>query len=54
MFVPKYQELLKATTICNVEDVAKMVGADITKPDFWRESLQLIADSIDQFMELTK
>ncbi|MBP7320115.1 MAG: M3 family oligoendopeptidase [Lachnospiraceae bacterium] len=53
-FVPKYQELLKATTICDVEDVAKMVGADITKPDFWRESLQLIADSIDQFMELTK
>ena len=52
--VPKYQELLNATTIHNVEDVAMMVGADLTKPDFWRGSLQLIADSIDEFMELTK
>ena len=52
-FVPKYQALLNATTTQNVEDVAKMVGADITKPDFWRDSLQLIADSIDTFMELT-
>jgi pepF/M3 family oligoendopeptidase len=52
-FVPKYQALLNATTTQNVEDVAKMVGADITKPDFWRDSLQLISDSIDTFMELT-
>lgn len=52
-FVPKYRELLKATTVCSVEDVAKMVGADITKPDFWRNSLELIAETIDEFIRLT-
>lgn len=52
-FVPKYRELLKATTVCNVEDVAKMVGADITKPDFWRGSLELISETIDEFIRLT-
>ena len=52
-FVPKYRELLKATTVSTVEDVAKMVGADITKPDFWRNSLELIAENIDEFIRLT-
>ncbi|HEX3022815.1 MAG TPA: peptidase M3, partial [Lachnospiraceae bacterium] len=53
-FVPKYRALLKATTVSSVEDVAKLAGIDITKPDFWRESLQSFADQIDMFLELTK
>lgn len=51
-FVPKYQALLHATTISTSEDVAKMAGIDITKPDFWRQSLKSIADRIDEFMAL--
>lgn len=53
-FVPKYRALLKATTVSSVEDVAKMAGIDITKPDFWRQSLQSYANEIDEFLELTK
>ncbi|WP_310602607.1 M3 family oligoendopeptidase [Anaerosporobacter sp.] len=53
-FVPKYRALLKATTVSSVEDVAKMAGIDLTKPDFWRQSLQSYSDEIDMFLELTK
>lgn len=51
-FVPKYQALLHATTVSSSEDVAKMAGVDITKPDFWRQSLQAIADLIDELIAL--
>ncbi|MDF2819993.1 MAG: oligoendopeptidase pepF/M3 family [Clostridiales bacterium] len=53
-FLPKYRSLLHATTVNTVEDVAKMAGIDLTKPDFWRESLQSFSDQIDQFIELSK
>jgi len=53
-FLPKYRALLHATTISSVEDVAQMAGIDLTKPDFWRSSLELAAQSIDEFLELTK
>lgn len=53
-FVPKYQALLNATTVKSVEDVAAMAGIDLTKPDFFRNSLKTVADSIDAFLELTK
>lgn len=50
-FVPKYREMLTATTVSTVEDVAAMAGIDITKPDFWRKSLKLVADQIDLFVK---
>lgn len=53
-FVPKYQELLRATTVADVEDVALIVGADLTTPKFWEDSLQLIADDVETFINLTK
>lgn len=53
-FVPKYRALLNATTICSVEDVALMAKIDLTTPDFWRQSLKTISDSIDLFLELTR
>ena len=52
-FLPKYRELLRATTVNNVEDVAGIAGIDLTKPEFWRQSLQIIADQIDLFIEET-
>ncbi|WFR55973.1 M3 family oligoendopeptidase [Anaerocolumna sp. AGMB13025] len=53
-FVPKYRALLKATTVCSVEDVALMAKIDLTTPEFWRQSLKTVSDSIDLFLELTK
>lgn len=52
-FVEKYNELLKATGKNSIKDVAKMVDVDITKPDFFRESLNLIKMDIEQFILLT-
>ena len=51
-FVPKYNALLKATATCSVEDTAKMAGIDLTKPDFWRSSLQTFANLIDEYAAL--
>ena len=53
-FVPQYKALLKATTVNTVEDVAKMADIDLTKPEFWRQSLQAVSNSIDEFLEMTK
>ncbi|MEN6470425.1 MAG: M3 family oligoendopeptidase [Clostridiaceae bacterium] len=53
-FVPKYRELLKATTVSTVEEVAKMAGIDITKESFWEQSLEVVSGMIDEFFELTK
>lgn len=53
-FIPKYNELLHATTVSTVEDVAKMADIDLTDKSFWAKSLKVIEDSIDMFLELTK
>ncbi len=52
-FLPKYRALLKATTVSNVEDVANIAGIDLTNPDFWRRSLDVIAEKIDEFIKET-
>lgn len=51
-FVPKYKKMLKATTVCTVEDTAKIVGIDLTDINFWRESLASYAEEIDEFVKL--
>ncbi len=53
-FVPQYKAILNATTVNSVEDVAKMADIDLTQADFWRQSLESVAESIDQFLEMTK
>ena len=52
-FLPKYRALLKATTVDTVEHVAGIAGIDLTDPAFWRTSLQMIADKIDEFIAET-
>ena len=52
-FLPKYRALLNATTVQNVESVAGIAGIDLTEPEFWRKSLQIIADKIDEFIAET-
>ncbi|MCR0578336.1 M3 family oligoendopeptidase [[Clostridium] innocuum] len=53
-FVPKYRELLKATTISSVEDVAAMADIDLCDEAFWTSCLDTCAQRIDEFLELTK
>ena len=52
-FVPKYQKLLKATTTASCEDVAKLADIDTTKVDFWKSSLKLVEERIDEFIKLS-
>lgn len=53
-FVEDYQKLLQVTTVNKVEDVAKIMNIDLTKSDFWEQSLQSFANQIDSFINLTK
>ena len=51
-FVPLYKKLLKATGSTTVEGAAEIAGIDLTDKDFWRASLQILADEIDEFIRL--
>lgn len=52
-FLPKYRALLTATATCSVEDAAAMAGIDLTKPEFFKKSLESYAARIDEFLHLT-
>ena len=52
--MPKYKQLLKATTVSTAEDTAKVADIDLTDKDFWRGALQTIADQIDMFCALVE
>ena len=52
-FVKKYQELLRATTVSSVEDTAKVLGVDVSTPEFWKKALAEVAESIEAFIALT-
>ena len=51
-FVPLYKKLLKATGTTTVEGAAEVAGIDLTDKEFWRSSLQILADEIDEFIAL--
>jgi pepF/M3 family oligoendopeptidase len=51
-FVPKYRELLNATTVMSVEDAAKQAEINLEDPQFWRTSLRTIEDLIEEFVRL--
>lgn len=53
-FLPKYRELLKATTVSTVEDVAKIADIDLENPEFFRRSLHSFEVLIDEFLRLTE
>lgn len=53
-FIPEYDKLLAATGKNDIADVAKMVGIDIRQPEFWRASLALVGQDIDQFIALAE
>lgn len=51
-FVDTYKAMLKATSVMDVEECAKIAGVDLTDKNFWRQGLKSIADRIDEFCEL--
>ena len=51
-FLPKYRALLKATTVSSVEGVARMADIDLGDVNFWRSSLEIFKDRVDQFLKL--
>ncbi len=51
-FVDLYKKLLKATGTTTVEGAAEVAGIDLTDKNFWRASLQILADEIDEFIAL--
>jgi pepF/M3 family oligoendopeptidase len=53
-FVSKVNLLLQKTGQMSVEDVASLVGIDLSTKEFWVSSLEVIKEEIDLFLELTK
>ena len=53
-FVDKINLLLQKTGQMSVEDVASLVGLDLSSKAFWNSSLDVIVEEINLFLELTK
>ncbi len=53
-FVAKVNTLLQKTGQMSVEDVASLVGLDLTSASFWDASLDVIVEEINQFIDLTE
>lgn len=51
-FITNYDKLLELTTKASVEDVAMSMNIDVTKKDFWTQSLEMIKKDIDEVIEL--
>lgn len=51
-FLPRYNQLLAFTGQETIENVCLSVGIDVTTKDFWRNSLAVIAEDIEQFISL--
>ncbi len=53
-FLVKYKHLLAQTGKNSLEDIAMLVDIDITKKDFWDNSISSVVDEINCFINLTK
>lgn len=52
-FVPEYDSLLSVTGKKSIKEVADLMDIDVTKPEFFRNSLRIIERDIEKFLELT-
>jgi oligoendopeptidase F len=48
-FKAMYDDLLSSTGMAQASELAKRFDIDITTPDFWRSSLDIIREDIDKF-----
>jgi pepF/M3 family oligoendopeptidase len=53
-FLTSYDDLLALTTKTSVEACAKSMGIDVTKKDFWIDSLNQVKKDIDEVIALMK
>ncbi|MFH5836852.1 M3 family oligoendopeptidase [Proteiniclasticum sp. C24MP] len=53
-FVPEYDELLSVTGKKDIIEVAEMMNIDVTRPDFFRDSLKIVEKDIEKFLSLTE
>ena len=52
-FFPRYEGLLRDTGRLTAEDLAaKHLDADLSRPDFWRDSVAMLKPRVDQFDKL--
>ena len=51
-FVPRYNRLLRGCGSGMVADVAASVGIDVRSADFWRASLRVYTDQVEEFIRL--
>lgn len=52
-FPEKYRKLLAVTGKMKIEDVTKTIGIDVSSPEFWRDSLEIVKQDIEEFMKLS-
>ena len=48
-FQSRYDDLLSATGMADAVTLCRRFGSDITQPDFWRSSLDIIRGQIEEF-----
>jgi len=51
-FVGKYKEMLRTTPSATMEQCGEKMGIDLTKKDFWKSSLAIIAGNIEEFCKM--
>lgn len=52
-FVEDYKKLLAVTGKLKIEDVTRTINIDVTAEDFWRNSLAIIEEDINEFIRLS-
>ncbi|MBB6481351.1 M3 family oligoendopeptidase [Spirochaeta isovalerica] len=52
-FIESYNELLRATGSNNIADVAARMGIDVRTEDFWKSSLDIVAQNIETFLKIS-
>lgn len=53
-FVKDYDKLLSLTGKMDIADLTKLMNIDIHSIDFWRNSLKVVEEDIEKFIELSK
>jgi len=51
-FVPKYKELLRSTGLNRAAELTAKFGIDIQKPKFWKDSLKIVEEQVDEYLKL--
>lgn len=51
-FALTYEKFLSLTGQMNLEDMGKSIGIDLQDENFWQNSIQMIADDLEQFYQL--